>query len=44
MHIQKEFQLKLKYNCGGTEDDVTGGTNYADLNECVRMVKEAKIT
>lgn len=28
---------------GGTEDGVTGGINYADLNECVRMVKEAKI-
>lgn len=28
---------------GGTEDGVTGGINYADLNECVRMVKEAHI-
>lgn len=28
---------------GGTEDGVTGGIQYADLNECVRMVKEAGI-
>lgn len=28
---------------GGTEDGVTGGINYADLNECKRMVEEAGI-
>jgi len=28
---------------GGEEDGVVGGINYADLNECDRMVKESKI-
>ena len=28
---------------GGTEDGVTGGVNYADAQECLRMVTEAKI-
>ncbi|MBF0780343.1 MULTISPECIES: class II fructose-1,6-bisphosphate aldolase [unclassified Granulicatella] len=28
---------------GGTEDGVTGGIQYADLEECKRMVEEAKI-
>lgn len=28
---------------GGDEDGVIGGINYADLDECVRMVKEANI-
>ena len=28
---------------GGTEDGVTGGIQYADLNECTRMVKDAGI-
>ncbi len=28
---------------GGTEDGVTGGVNYADPQECLRMVTEAKI-
>ncbi len=28
---------------GGDEDGVVGGINYADLDECVRIVKEANI-
>lgn len=28
---------------GGNEDGVIGGIKYADLNECVRIVKEAKV-
>lgn len=28
---------------GGTEDGVTGGVQYADPQECLRMVEEAKI-
>ena len=28
---------------GGTEDGVTGGVQYADPQECLRMVKEAEI-
>ncbi len=28
---------------GGNEDGVVGGIQYADLNECVRLVKEAKV-
>ncbi|EUJ28050.1 fructose-bisphosphate aldolase [Listeria grayi FSL F6-1183] len=28
---------------GGTEDGVTGGINYADPNECLRVVKEAEV-
>ncbi|AZP04094.1 class II fructose-1,6-bisphosphate aldolase [Jeotgalibaca ciconiae] len=28
---------------GGTEDGVTGGVQYADAQECLRMVQEAKI-
>lgn len=28
---------------GGQEDDVSGGIQYADLNECVRIVKETGI-
>lgn len=28
---------------GGTEDGVTGGINYADPNECLRIVKEAEV-
>lgn len=28
---------------GGNEDGIIGGINYADVNECVRLVKEAEI-
>lgn len=28
---------------GGQEDGITGGIQYADVNECVRLVKEAEI-
>lgn len=28
---------------GGNEDGVVGGIKYADLNECVRLVNEAKV-
>lgn len=28
---------------GGNEDGIIGGVNYADAQECVRMVKEAKV-
>ena len=28
---------------GGNEDGVIGGIQYADLNECVRLVKEAEV-
>lgn len=28
---------------GGTEDGVTGGVSYADINECVALVKETKV-
>ena len=28
---------------GGNEDGVIGGIKYADLNECVRLVNEAKV-
>ncbi len=28
---------------GGNEDGVIGGIKYADLNECVRLVKEAEV-
>ena len=28
---------------GGQEDDVIGGIMYADLNECIRIVKETGI-
>ncbi|MDD2258242.1 MAG: class II fructose-1,6-bisphosphate aldolase [Bacilli bacterium] len=28
---------------GGTEDGITGGINYADKDECVRLVNETKV-
>ncbi len=28
---------------GGTEDGITGGINYADKDECVRLVKETNV-
>ncbi len=38
-----ECFLETKLNFGGTEDGVTGGIKYADLEEYKRMVSEGQV-